>query len=227
MRLNLYQDSYANLRLAVRILAGAVVALAAVAVVLAVAYKRASDRIQYVLVPPVLSGKVYIGTEAVDKRYLAAMGVYVTDLLGSYTPADITRRKAELLSLTAPEIYQQVKKKLDKLEMDVKAERVTQVFTATDMRVSTLKKRVKKGGRWVMLSPSEGIIEATGVAARKIGLGKPLWKKLVRIQVNYRIRHGLFQLTGFHVYVKPSKKLLQEVMEQEGKRKSKATGASK
>ena len=199
MKFNLYKDSYENLKLSIKMLTAIVIVLLIIITGLVVFYSIKLKKVQYVIVPPTLKEKVYIGDEFIDKKYLLAMGYFIGDLVGSFSPNDFDKRVNILLGLTYPDYQGVLKSILIKNRKFIKANKVYQMFVITDLDIDFFKEKRSLAGQNRVVSPVKGELGIEGIAVRKLGSSAPIWGTNLSIRVKYWVKNGVFQIIGLKV----------------------------
>lgn len=126
MILSEYLASWHGTHATNRLLAVAVIAMAAVAV-LESTYLMERERI-VVLVPPRLQEQATIGRSQADASYHTAWAHLLADMLGNVTPANAAFLKERLQPLLDPAIFAEVTAALERQLDEIRRERVTLAF---------------------------------------------------------------------------------------------------
>lgn len=205
MLIDYYKSSWENLRSAVRLAYWVVGILFILVVVLLIAYFKASGRYVTHLVPANLQKDTFVAGDYVDKYYLIALVRDVASLAAEYTPYDIDRRVAALLSYASSKAYASLEEKLDDLRKYVLKDKVIQTFVPYRVEVSVYEKKKEFRNRLYEVSPLEGEAIVYGVGSRRIGVSPPIWKAHIEVRMRYKFYGGLFKIEDLTVIVKDKK----------------------
>ena len=201
MNFKLYKASKENFRLSLKLAMAICFFLVLLNSFLVVMYMKATSKTNYIIVPPGINSPVYIGDEYIDRKYLLAMGVYVANLLMTYSYENIEENINRLILLAAPESKGIIEQKLKQDIEFIKSKKIVQTFQINSINVYYYKnkKDILKQMQGIVVSPIKGEIEIVGSLARRIGTSAPIWKGDVRLKIRYIVRNGMFQVVGFKI----------------------------
>lgn len=110
MNLDFQTRNINTLRSQNMILTLANVILAGALLIAMFAWVNRHDRV--VLIPPTLKGQATIDWRKADSGYIKSFGLYYATLMGSITPKNVEFLADQLSSVTAPEIYPEIRRTL-------------------------------------------------------------------------------------------------------------------
>ena len=193
MDYRLYRDTFLNYRLSIKVLSLLVIILVAMVVWLAWFNTKQASRVQYVLVPTSLRQPVYVGSDRVDAWYLRMMAVYVADLTMNFTPSNINDHIAFFMRLVDSKNYTEIMHKFRKLKEVVKENRIVQIFSVNDIKLSARSQGEKDGFKFFDI---RGTISATGPCYRNIQAINQTLFGTCSMQIEYMVEYGTFKVVS-------------------------------
>lgn len=181
MKMDKYVNSVSNLFVSNRLLKFVVIVLAAMQLMNYVAAKEADENRRTIIIPMGLSATVEVSGKSADETYLSAMGVYVTQLLYSTTPATVESQYKILSTLFSPETYKNIGNDY--------------LLSAT----SQAKNQVTQNSKIMSVvnrTEPESYIEVTFSLERYIFSDRVDEPKATKLRIDYVIEHGKFTITG-------------------------------
>ena len=152
MLIKIYKNELANLKLENKILI-----ILSILVLLSNALVIISNTKKVVFFYPVgFCQNSQSSTEEPSREYLIAMASFIANTYLAYTPEDVEKRFASLLTLFSEKNYPKYKEKLAKMAEDIKKEDITSVFRIDDASADLKNHTIKiKGTRIFYVSSGE------------------------------------------------------------------------
>jgi len=176
MKADIYLHKTSNLFLENLLLKFAVVVMG-IAVVLGSWFTHSTVRDQKVIiVPPGLNAKIEVGGSVADENYLRLFSRYVIDLFLTYTPANARKQFEEILTVTHPTVYADMKGQLYDLVENIESAGITSAFHIEEVKSISGKKgralEVKGAVRQFYKDTMVGDIRKTFIVRYRIDSGR-------------------------------------------------------
>lgn len=166
-----------------KILIYAIMLMSITFVVLSVIIFRLIGASRTVIMPPSLEETVWVSGEAASKEYLRRMADYVSQQIMEFTPADIDRRKKNILFYVQTQNFKDMDAKLDSWKTMVLSGGLSQTFRPDKFNIT--ENKIIVGGHLVRSMKQDTV-----------------WDHEGELEMEYTIDGGRFYLRGFKIFTR-------------------------